>query len=936
MQNFVFKVYCERIRKTGKYNVYFQPNDQLTNRIKGLPSGSKKYIMDGFYWEITTKSLYEIIKIYKGSPKILFEFDDKKSFVDQLRKIDTDRKETARLITELNEKKEVWIEFKQRLEEEYKQYSDQVHSVLKEGVELYPHQITGSIFLDKVINALISHEMGLGKCNPIDSKLLTADGWIRMGDVKIGDYVIGSDGKPTKVLGVFPQGKKDIYELKFSDGTTAQSCDEHLWNVNTQIRNHRGSPYQTKTLHKIIDNGLQYKNGNNKNYIPIVKPIEFKEKEFKIDPYLLGCILGDGGITTKNSVGFSSIDEQIINEMVCKLPKNHNIVSNGKSKKDYYIVGDGKNNLINQELKHYKLKGCNSYYKFIPHDYKFSSIEQRLEILRGILDTDGHSRKDGIVELTLASKELIDDVQFIVQSLGGIGRLKDKWITYKGERRLYYRLNIKLPPQFIPFKLQRKIDTFVPPTKYLPNRAIKEVNYVGKKEAQCILVDADDHLYLTDNCIVTHNTLTSIAYAEMKNYNKVFVITPNSLKFNFHDEVEKFTDSKAHIVNKRKNKYTIEEAKYIIVNYEFFNTTLKKSKVMDKKFKDLSVGEIDCLICDESHRLKNTDSNTYKNFKRIFKKGIKSKVFLSGTPAPNRANELYTVLNQISPLEFPTKSFFFKHYLGMEYDPDAYGGWTKNPTMENLEELYHNIAPYTHRKKKAEVLTDLPDKIYQKIMVELSPKEKVLYEVIEEGVANEFINKTNFNPLTIMLRLRQYTSSLKTKVAIEFIDRLLDEDQKVVIVDYFTESLNQLKEHYKDKAVLHTGDYSVDDRNYMVKQFQDPDSDVKILLGTVPTTKEGLTLTQASRIFLISNPYVPGEFDQVVDRLHRIGQKDVVNAYSLTFSDTIDEYVFNAVERKRREIAKVIDNEDYESDVSESIISEIMAKIVKKHGNGVV
>src|ERR1035437_9579911 len=142
-----------------------------------------------------------------------------------------------------------------------------------------------------------------------------------------------------------------------------------------------------------MNDGLQFKNGNNKLYIPIVKPIEFEKRELKIDPYLLGCLLGDGGITTKNSIGFSSSDKEIIDEISKRLPEKHNMVINGTSKIDYYLTADGKNNYINQALKFHCLKGCDSYSKFIPHIYRISSIEQRLELLQGILDTDGHSRK---------------------------------------------------------------------------------------------------------------------------------------------------------------------------------------------------------------------------------------------------------------------------------------------------------------------------------------------------------------------------------------------------------------------------------------------------------------------------------------------------------------------------------------------------------------
>ena len=486
----------------------------------------------------------------------------------------------------------------------------------------------------------------------------------------------------------------------------------------------------------------------------------------------------------------------------------------------------------------------------------------------------------------------------------------------------------------IPFKLQRKIETFIAPTKYLPNRAIIEVNYIGRKEAQCILIDSEDHLYVTDHCILTHNTLVSILFAEMNTFNKVVVITPNSLKFNYYYEVEKFTQSKAHVIGWKKNKNTIEESKYIILNYEFFNTGHKIN--MDNKWKKLNIGLINCVICDESHRLKNDSSNTYKNYKRIFDdkifiKNEISKVYLSGTPTPNKAYELYTVLNQISPIDFPTKSYFYSYYCGMAYDTQGFGGWATDIDKQRFEELYYKIAPYTHRKRKFEVLTDLPDKIYQKVMLEMDSPEYKVYVDIEKGIANEFTLDEKTIGITKLIRLRQYTSTLKVPIVYDLINDILDTGEKIVVVDFFKDSLYELKKRFGDIACIHTGDQTVEERSEMVKEFQNPESKIKIFLGSIQTCNYGLTLTAASKLFILTLPYSVGEYDQVSDRLHRISQKDVVNIYPLIFRETIDEMVFFAIEGKRKEINKVMDNEEYVSNVDESIITDIINKIKSKY-----
>lgn len=434
----------------------------------------------------------------------------------------------------------------------------------------------------------------------------------------------------------------------------------------------------------------------------------------------------------------------------------------------------------------------------------------------------------------------------------------------------------------------------------------------------------------------TGKSISSIAYVEMNNFNKVFVITPNSLKFNYFGEVEKFTNSKAYIITPKassyKNKYTIDESKYIIVNYEFFNPSSKTK--FDAKFKALNIKKIDALIADECQNLKNNSSNTYKNFKRtfedsIFKNNKPSKVFLSGTPAPNRAFELYSVLNQISPIDFATKTHFYEYYCGMKYDPFGFG-WTTENENQKLEELFHKISPYTYRKRKEDVLKDLPDKIYQNVKLDFSKKQLKIYSDIERDVLSE-LSGIKTNPLTILLKLRQFTSMSKIEDVKEMIDSVLETGEKIVVVDMFKETLNELHKIYPNISGLHTGDQSVEDRGELVKNFQDPNSEIKIFFASIQTANYGLTLTAASKMIIITLPFSVGQYDQVGDRLHRIGAKFTVNIYSFIYKDSLDEYVFDVIESKRKEIRKALDNEDYETDISESVISDVIEKLKNKY-----
>ena len=428
-------------------------------------------------------------------------------------------------------------------------------------------------------------------------------------------------------------------------------------------------------------------------------------------------------------------------------------------------------------------------------------------------------------------------------------------------------------------------------------------------------------------------SLCSIAYVEMNKFNKVFVICPNSLKYNYLGEIFKFTNSKAHIIGK-KNKYSIEESKYIIVNYDYFNSSnINKTK---DKFNKLNIGKIDCLICDEAHKLSSTSTNIYKAFTKIFieeifNNGNISKIFMSGTPSKSRAHQLFSVLHQISPLDFPTKNNFQEYYCGMSYDPTGFGGWITDISSTKFEELFVKISPFVYRKKLEDVIKDLPEKTIQKVILEMSPKESEIYNKIEEGVSNEFTNKEVTHPLSILNSLRSYTSYLKVNGVKELIDSILDTGEKFVVVDFYKNSLKELHKSYPEISALHTGDEKDYERANILKEFQDVNSNLKLLLGSQSTISEGVTLTAANKIGIITVPWTPSDADQIIYRVLRIGQKNAVNAYFFVYKDTIDEYVFDLIESKRAELSQVIDGEKYESEVDQSIINDLIEIIKNKY-----
>lgn len=371
---------------------------------------------------------------------------------------------------------------------------------------------------------------GTAKAQPLDSPILTPDGWTTMGNIEIGDKVISQDGKPTIVIGTFPQGEIDIYELNFSDGTKVECCLDHLWLTRTEKdRNNRkwtktengqrsrySSPLEgiVKTTSDIIET-LYTKRGRINHTIPITSPVEFSEKKILIDPYLFGILLGDGCFRGK--IELTTADKEII-DTIQKSITDDEMEIKYRDRYDYGIISETKTskNKYIEYLKELNIYNLKSDKKFIPNSYKFNSIENRVKLLRGLMDSDGDVDKKGHnVTFSSTSIKLIKGVKEIVQSLGGISTDHTPFIpnyTYKGEKKdgkKSYRITITMNPDINPFLLRRKSDLVAPKTKYSPIRYIVSARLIGKKESKCIMIDNPSKLYLTNDYIVTHNTFVA-------------------------------------------------------------------------------------------------------------------------------------------------------------------------------------------------------------------------------------------------------------------------------------------------------------------------------------------------------------------------------------------------------------------------------------------
>ena len=360
-----------------------------------------------------------------------------------------------------------------------------------------------------------------GKAEHVNNMLYTPKGRKRIGDIKIGDQVIGSNGYLINVTGVYPQGIKKLYKITFSDGHSIKVCEDHLWSVklnggtkgyitlavkdlldNTKTITYTGSGKNIKKEYTI---STYYKDKQNRNKwsIPIVEPISFDlSTKLPINPYLLGLLLGDGGLSQR-SIRFSTVDIELINSIEHILEDDLLIKKVKNSNCDYSIVTKvGSKNSLTKRLKKLGLKGKKSENKFIPQEYMYAMVSDRLSLLQGLMDTDGSYSNHG-AEFYSSSKILAYQVVELVQSLGGIAKIRCKKTTHLDS----YIVRVSLSKYLNPFILKRKREIYKQSRVY--NKYITNIEYANDDEAVCISVDAPDNLYVTEHAIVTHNTTTS-------------------------------------------------------------------------------------------------------------------------------------------------------------------------------------------------------------------------------------------------------------------------------------------------------------------------------------------------------------------------------------------------------------------------------------------
>ena len=380
-----------------------------------------------------------------------------------------------------------------------------------------------------------------GKALALDTDIPTPNGWRKMADIHPGDYVFGKDGKPALVVFESEHFRKPMYAVTFEDGETIKASADHIWTVQTKKSRqayrrpitgnlwsvkkeyHTNQGWFDVTTEEMADDfkrvrrdgkGIEYK-----YRVPMAKPALYAEKDLPIHPYVLGVWLGDG-TSTDTSITCADDDGQEMMRLIeecghdCRWYQHQNRASCFGIDKSYkHGKRNGKKTLLREKLRDLGVFGN----KHIPEMYMAASVEQRMELLRGLMDTDGFCSKKGQCEFSQKDERFVDQFQELLASLGIKSSKREKRIRCNGKECRAFSVLFYCDQANPCFKLRRKKERLKESlAARMCAKSIIDIVPIDTEESKCIAVEADDHLYLCGrNYTVTHNTsfIAALAFA---------------------------------------------------------------------------------------------------------------------------------------------------------------------------------------------------------------------------------------------------------------------------------------------------------------------------------------------------------------------------------------------------------------------------------------
>ena len=763
---------------------------------------------------------------------------------------------------------------------------------------------------------LLADSTGAGKAQPLDAKVMTPTGWRAIGSLRVGDGVTDPDGGTAVVTGVFPQGKKEIFRVTTKDRGQTECCAEHLWMTQNSYQRGRGI-FRVQSLAKIMEKGLciptKYACGSvwnhNQVFLPQHAEVTFvDDAPLPIDSYVLGVLIGDGGLT--NRINLTSDDLEVVERCRTRLPPGVDIVSTGQ-KFGHRIArtARGGPNPMTITLRELGLIGKHSYEKTIPGIYMSASAKDRYELLRGLMDTDGDISCGGrhvTSTFNTTSKVLAEQVRELCFSLGGlasIGKPRQTTYTYKGKKllgRTSYRVNVRTPE--CPFFLPRKASRWKTP---LIVRPIVNIESVGEKEAVCISVSSRRRLYITDDYIVTHNTVSAIELLSYEDCLPAIVVCPTHLTKQWQREIKRFAPGVTTHITERMRPYPWPgKAPDVVITNWYKIVGWAEQLVKDGRYRT--------LILDEAHELRHFDTERYRAVSSV-RASTDRCLACTATPLYGYGHEMWAVMNVTSPDALGARHEFIREWCGGSDKVDAHGNSKPRVTDPRALGIHLRNAGLMLRRTREEVGRELPplNKIVQTIDADPERIEEVSAELTSFARTLLSSSSTNLAKMNaggqLDSRLRQATGLAKAPHVAQFVKMLLEEGERVVLFGWHLAVYAMWMELLADhKPVFYTGEQTAAQKEESKRKFLDRETNLLIMSVRSGVGVDGL---QGS-----CNIVVFGELDwspaailQALGRVHRDGQTKPTFAYLLVSEAGSDPIMSDVLRLKTGQLEGVCD-----------------------------
>jgi SWI/SNF-related matrix-associated actin-dependent regulator 1 of chromatin subfamily A len=790
-----------------------------------------------------------------------------------------------------------------------------------DGLEYLEFQKGGIKWGLEHLSALIADQPGLGKGHPHSTRIRTPQGWRAIGDLKHGDLVIGWEGKPIPVTGIFDRGVLPVYTVSFSDGAVIQCDADHLWTVCGAGADARLETIDTLELMGRINRGEDLA-------IPtLLDPAESEPKSFNVPPLTAGTDLAS---------------------------------DNAKCNKRF----------IYPEKLDYELT-----------DYAEGAAWQSLDFLRGIILTAGRVDGAAIRVKWFASplwNQIERTVTACVRKVGGltlISRRKQNCHVM----RIYLPDHVSRQCVGVTSPARDLSGKWRAWTPQVPRRRVVSIIPFGTDFVRCIKVNGPGSLYVADHYIVTHNTIQAVGVMNaLPHLDSALIIPPASLKPNWLREIKKW-GTKKHLSVDIADGKNLPKSDIVIINPDVL--AKHRDALRRREWGIIIPDEAHGFKNPEAGRTIELFGGMTKEFDATKKRKVKFRLdpipkkrllMLTGTPLANKPGDMWVPCRECDPLGLGSlgrpdarsysermshEEAFHRRFAGGYSDTF---GFVKNgtPNEQELKELNKLLKQrFMIRRLKADVLTELPEKIRQIVplpadgmsrkmqaekdaFAELMDAYEIQTGIRREMAPDEMVNALmtirpetwetyaeqcggDFNlaetPLTKLARIRQDLALAKLPMVVEYVQNLIDQDEKVVVFAYHQAVIEALAEHFRGKnsfgvSCIYGKTPQVSNRHpertrqAQADAFQN-DPNCRLIIGQYIAMGTGWTLTNARHNVFAELTWVPHELLQAEDRIHRIGSEiwDSVHCHHLVVQGSMDDVFVEKLIEKMRIIELALD-----------------------------